>query len=1200
MDVYIRNVPHQSTENHLTKFLKPYMLQLSIRSVHCTKPRNRDFAFLTFLHPEEAEKWLQHYGQAQSTGNRQQMGSCQLQPQPQPRSQPQFCARRTTTAANLKFLGRSIYCQKSNNASNLYLLRVLAKEEKDRQTRITTVATVQHHVLPITFNTASLSWRVKGRVKFGEHSMILCLDSGRRIDFLYFSTLNITTEEGGTPSLIFSMKEAPRFYENITEDPLVNLMSTLGIKTPQSPQPQRKTGPERHRIPCLGQDHELIVGSCFVYRIAIQSEPFGQGDVAERMQSLKTAHGLPRVIHRKTDVVLPRETFADGLLKLQTALARDPARYPFPLAFQILKLAQDAYLPPRTVYKLLPAIAEMTLRSPISICVRVIRKMFNQIGFPGPEAEATEFQLEELLPWLKTLEDQSHKDSLAVEKYPNGSNNVAIIHRVKITPAAIRLCGPESESNNRVLRKYPNHHEYFVRVQFSDEDGQQVRFNSRVSNEKIFHERFKNILRNGIQIAGREYAFLGSSHSSLRSHSCWFMAPFVHDGSLLWDRIIIKDLGNFASIQSPAKCAARIGQVFSDTRTAVSIDPSSVLLSEDVERNGHVFSDGVGTMSAQMMSKIWDKLPSKKLVKPTLLQIRYQGAKGMVSIDTRLRGELLLLRRSMIKFDGSTWPDVEICEAAYKPLKMFLNRQLIKILEDLGVDDKFFLKLQAEEVQRLRSITASPINASSFLKRQSIGIPINLPWLIGKLADLGLDFRRDGFLRDVLEMTLLVELRLLKHKTRIPVAKGWHLHGIMDETGFLEEGQVFCSAIVDGLPMAIAKNDILISRAPALHPGDVQTVDGVIPPAGSPLLELSNCIVFSSKGARDLPSQLSGGDLDGDRYYVIWDDDCCPQRLCKAADYARQTPINIGRAVTKNDMTDFFIQFMETDQLGRIAVLHRVLADQHPKGTFHNDCITLAGMHSTAVDFSKTGIPVDMTKMPRYNHWRPDFEAPGPHVKVEKMDGLSFEEMDNRDPDEKGDDDEDFSKYRYYESEKVLGKLYRAIDEREVFEHIKHRSLHPDISSQSTVIESVWDYVRAECALFLYTHHLEWAEGIRDMYEETMLEIMINHSEHTMSPVSELEAFIGNILGKTGAQSRTQRELSTTMKEKFDEHSGFIVNCIVKEDSEWSEESLERSMACLAVSLEEKTVYKRFGSLLSFKYIAAAVCLREVERLPRV
>jgi len=70
------------------------------------------------------------------------------------------------------------------------------------------------------------------------------------------------------------------------------------------------------------------------------------------------------------------------------------------------------------------------------------------------------------------------------------------------------------------------------------------------------------------------------------------------------------------------------------------------------------------------------------------------------------------------------------------------------------------------------------------------------------------------------------------------------------------------------------------------------------------------------------------------------------------------------------------------------------------------------------------------------------------------------------------------------------------------------------------------------------------------------------------------------------------------MKEKFEEDSLFIVNCILKDGTEWSMESLERSMACLAVSLEARPEYSGKEQLLSFKYLAAAICLREVERLP--
>jgi len=84
---------------------------------------------------------------------------------------------------------------------------------------------------------------------------------------------------------------------------------------------------------------------------------------------------------------------------------------------------------------------------------------------------------------------------------------------------------------------------------------------------------------------------------------------------------------------------------------------------------------------------------------------------------------------------------------------------------------------------------------------------------------------------------------------------------------------------------------------------------------------------------------------------------------------------------------------------------------------------------------------------------------------------------------------------------------------------------------------------------------------------------MTEYNSHPHRPLSELEAFVGNILGKTGAPNKHQRDLSTSMKEKFEEDSLFIVNCILKDGHTWSEESLERSMACLAVSLEDRPAY---------------------------
>ncbi len=336
----------------------------------------------------------------------------------------------------------------------------------------------------------------------------------------------------------------------------------------------------------------------------------------------------------------------------------------------------------------------------------------------------------------------------------------------------------------------------------------------------------------------------------------------------------------------------------------------------------------------------------------------------MIALDSRLEDDSLFLRESMIKFPGSDSTDVELCGAAYKPLPLFLNLPSIKILEDMGVEDDFFLSLQAKQVERLRMTTSSSMNASRFLKTQAVGEPIHLPWFINKIGSLNLSFQADNFLRNVLEMTVLIELRALKYKARIPVEEGYTLHGIMDETGIIEEGQIFCIVETDGHRKVITGKDLIITRSPALHPGDIQVVTAVTVPNDSPMMQLRNCICFSQKGSRDLPSQLSGGDLDGDLYNIIFDPNARPKRVFSPADYRGQPPVDLRRPVVRQDMTDFFITFMATDQLGRIATLHKVLADQKKDGTSNPDCVMLAEMHSTAVDFSKSGIPVSF-QLPR-------------------------------------------------------------------------------------------------------------------------------------------------------------------------------------------------------------------------------------------
>jgi len=345
------------------------------------------------------------------------------------------------------------------------------------------------------------------------------------------------------------------------------------------------------------------------------------------------------------------------------------------------------------------------------------------------------------------------------------------------------------------------------------------------------------------------------------------------------------------------------------------------------------------------------------------------GAKGILALDPELPGEMLCLRKCQTKFPGSKDSTLEICGASYKRLPFYLNRQLIKILEDLGTPPSAFLDLQHRAINTLKHVTTHPINAARFLETNLIGVAARMPMLIRSLNAIGMNFREDRFLRDVVELAALIGVRTIKYRARILVEKGFTLYGTIDETGYLKEGEVYVPTRnnADG-KFELMLGLCLVTRSPALHPGDVQIAKAVNVPEDSPLRELTNCVVFSQHGARDLPSMLSGGDLDGDTYNVIFDHSLWPTHTHNPAEYPRVAAVDIGRTVEIHDMTNFFLDFMRTDRLGYISNLHLQAADQLPNGVKSDACLKLAEMASTAVDFSKTGVPVSQNSLLLWDH----------------------------------------------------------------------------------------------------------------------------------------------------------------------------------------------------------------------------------------
>ena len=231
-----------------------------------------------------------------------------------------------------------------------------------------------------------------------------------------------------------------------------------------------------------------------------------------------------------------------------------------------------------------------------------------------------------------------------------------------------------------------------------------------------------------------------------------------------------------------------------------------------------------------------------------------------------------------------------------------MNRQLIKILEDMGSRPTAFIDLQDQVVRKLSFITTHPINAARFLEQNMIGKAARVSRLIRAMNSINLNFYDDKFLRDVVEMAAILQVRDLKHRARIPLEKGVTLYGTIDETGLLKEREIYVPTRDVGGKLEVLTGKCMVTRSLALHPGDVQLVEAVAVPPDSPLYKLHNCVVFSQQGERDLPSMLSGGDLDGDLYNVIFEPSIWPKKQFDPADYARVPAVDIGRPVEVKDM----------------------------------------------------------------------------------------------------------------------------------------------------------------------------------------------------------------------------------------------------------------------------------------------------------
>lgn len=271
---------------------------------------------------------------------------------------------------------------------------------------------------------------------------------------------------------------------------------------------------------------------------------------------------------------------------------------------------------------------------------------------------------------------------------------------------------------------------------------------------------------------------------------------------------------------------------------------------------------------------------------------------------------------------------------------------------------------------------------------------------------------------------------------------------------------------------------------------------------------------------------LAGGDLDGDIFCLVTDPNLHlpPGPEYPPANYDGPERLRIDTPSTARELAQFVVNFIKNDLLGVIATQLLLTADYSNQLMRDPDCLRLAALHSDAVDYPKTGRPVDFLQIPRLRR----FDKPDWYAKETDRGEL------------------------YYESDRFLGHLFRAIElpaTKEANRVAKRQRRLLKTGNENLDFENVVDvYARNDDAI---TRELKrWMDGrvhpsVHTSMEATerveeMFAILSNYtdelshicSDYSLShriPLTEEEVVAGTIVAKS-SQPRARNDAILAMR----------------------------------------------------------------------
>jgi len=360
----------------------------------------------------------------------------------------------------------------------------------------------------------------------------------------------------------------------------------------------------KERVGAIDPAHAAISPYAHQVRVVLFND--SSVDVVKKFIKLCETAGITRTLILACSGPVQIEAVKKGFFseKRLFHLHRKLAQQEWPVAFQLAALLHNALLNTEDIEELLQNTLQPLLKKKSAPYVGELLRRYGETMKNRPDlVAAKESPLDCFRRVSKAFAFDSGR-SLGYQAY-----------HITFSPTRLILDGPFPSQSNRIIRRYADFADHFIRVDFKDEDRLAYRWDRSVDGAPFLHHRVGGTLKNGFELAGRRFEFLAYSSSALRQHSVWFMHQFDHpqhghvDSETIRRSIVdyTKEKGQ-KLLKTPSKFAARLAQAFTATDHSVFIRSAEWEEVPDLGAEPWWFTDGVGTISRKLAVRIWTNL----------------------------------------------------------------------------------------------------------------------------------------------------------------------------------------------------------------------------------------------------------------------------------------------------------------------------------------------------------------------------------------------------------------------------------------------------------------------------------------------------------------------------------------------------------------------------------------------------------------